>query len=119
MPRMASECSGPGNDDALPNKAPKVSPERLTGFARLRKYLNSVELNVLIDKFIPGRTNWLVQLEDVGRFRRIALSNIVVVGRSWKDAVIQCALKRERIRLFQVDACGIRRRVDADGQADR
>ena len=84
MPRMASECSGPCNDDALPNKAPKVSPERLTGFARLRKYLNSVELDVLIDKLIPGGTNWVAQLEDVGRFRRIALSNILVVGRAGK-----------------------------------
>ena len=80
--------------------------------------MNAVELDALIDKFIPGGTNRVVQLEDVRRFGRVALSNILVVGRPWEDAVIQCARKRERIRLFQVDACGVRRRADADGQAE-
>src|SRR5262244_2521342 len=118
MPRMASECSGTCNKDSLPNKPAKISPQRLSGLVRLGKYLNSIELGVWVDKLIPRGTNWFVQLKDVRGFRRVALSNVLVVGRSRKDAVIQSPLKGEGIFLFQVYACGIRRRCGADRQAD-
>src|SRR5262249_15933558 len=118
MPRMASECSGTCNNDSLPNKPAKISPQRLSGLVRLGKYLNSIELGVWVDKLIPRGTNWFVQLKDVRGFRRVALSNVLVVGRSRKDAVIQSPLKGEGIFLFQVYACGTRRRGDADRRAD-
>src|SRR5262249_5630557 len=79
----------------------------------------SIELGVWVDKLIPRGANWLLELEDVRGFGRVALSNILVVGRSRKDAVIQPALKGEGIFLFQVYACGIRRRCGADRQRDR
>src|SRR5215813_10005466 len=118
MPRMASECSGTCNNDSLPNKPAKISPQRLSGFVGLGKYLNSIELGVWVDKLIPRGANRLLQLKDVRGFGRVAFSNILVVGRSRKDAVIQPTLKGKGIFLFQVDACGIHRRCGQDRQAD-
>src|SRR5215813_3194355 len=119
MSRLASECSSACNKDALPDEPAKISPQRLSGFVRLGKYLNSIELGVGVDKLVPGGTNWFVELEDVRGFRRVALSNVLVIGQSRKDAIIQYTLKGEGIFLLQVYACGIRRRCDADGRADR
>src|SRR5262249_47878850 len=119
MPGVASERSSACNKDALPDKPPKISPQRLSGFVGFGKYLNSIELGVWVDKLIPRGANWLLELEDVRGFGRVALSNILVVGGPRKDAVIQPALKGEGVFLFQVYACGIRRRCGADRQADR
>src|SRR5262249_17481985 len=79
----------------------------------------SIELGVWVDKLIPRGANRLLELEDVRGFGRVALSNILVVRRSRKDAVIQPALKGEGLFPFQVYACGIRRRCGADRHADR
>src|SRR5262249_34366934 len=119
MSRLASECSSACNKDALPDEPAKISPQRLSGFVRLGKYLNSIELGVGVDKLVPGGTTWFVELEDVRGFRRVAVSNVLVIGQSRKDAIIQYTLKGEGIFLLQVYACGIRRRCDAyraDGQ---
>src|SRR5262252_7118135 len=85
MSRLASECSSACNKDALPDEPAKISPQRLSGFVRLGKYLNSIELGVGVDKLVPGGTNRFVELEDVRGFRRVALSNVLVVGQSRKD----------------------------------
>jgi hypothetical protein len=60
MPRMASECSSACNKDALPDKPAKISPQRLSGFVGLGKYLNSIELGVWVDKLIPRGANRLL-----------------------------------------------------------
>jgi hypothetical protein len=78
------------------------------------KNLNLTEPIARIDKFIPAGTNRLGQRENVSGLGCIAFADILVVRRTCKNAVVQCALEREDIRLLQIEAGGIGGRCEAE-----
>lgn len=103
MSRVGAEGRASLDRDRFADKLAKLSPKRRI-IRVCRIDLDVVDLPLGVDEVVSRCANRLLQVQDIGGLRLVALPDILVVRWAGKDAVGEHALNVKWLRPGHVDA---------------